>query len=529
MRSLATAEASPAGAMEALRELRATRRRRFVEDLDVMEVLYRAYVVVIFGSIGLFLIAGAIDDAPLGPAALDDMAERGPAVLGLAVALAALAGLRSGSRGGPLAIEAAEVQHVLLAPVDRGAALRPAAYRQARMMGLSGAALGIAVGAFAVSRLPGSPVEWMAVLAAFGALLPLCYLGPALLASGRRIGPLPAGVLGLVLCVWVGVDLWLGSTTCPATMLGALATLPLQSGMTVTLAAVGAAVAAAAFVAGLVSAGGLSLDLAKRRATLAAELRFSATVQDLRTVVLLRRQLASERPRRRPWLRLAALGRLAAPVERRALRSLLRWPAARLARALAIGVLAGLVAAAIWDGTTPLVVVPGALLLLAALDLIEPLAQEVDHPTRRDLLPLGAGALTRRHLVVPSLAMAIVMAAAALTVLALGASGTEVAAALAVILPTGLLLICCAALSVTNDPYRYLLTPRLGYVQTGAPVAVAVVAAGVPLLVAREATRYEVSPLAAVISVEVVLLALALGLGLFLSSRVAAQAKEAGR
>jgi hypothetical protein len=518
-------EAKPAGTMEALRALRAARRRRFVERLDLMEILYRAYVVAIFGSIALFLVAGAIDDAALGPAALDRLAEQGPAALGLAVALTVLAGLRSGSRGGPLAIEAAEVQHVLLAPVDRGVVLRPAAFRQAGVMALAGSAIGLTAGAFAISRLPGSSFEWIAVLTAFGGLLPLSYLGAALLASGWRLAPRLAAVLGFGLLAWTGADLVLGWTTSPATMLGALATLPLQGGVATTAAA-GVAAAVAIFVAGLASAGGLSLDLARRRATLASELRFSAAVQDLRAVILLRRQLASERPRRRPWLKATSLHRyLGSPIDRRALRSLLRWPAARLLRIAAVGVLAGLVAAGTWAGTTPLVAVVGVILLVAALDLIEPLAQEIDHPTRRDLLPVDAAELVRRHLMMPALAMTIVLAIAALAVLALGATNADLAVVAVTILPTALLLACCAALSTTNDPYRYILTPYVGYAQTGAPIAIAMVAGGAPLLAAREATRHGYSPMAAVILVEAALLVVAVGLVWFVGTRVSARAE----
>jgi hypothetical protein len=504
---------------EALRALRSMRRQRFVEEFDVMDALYKIYLVAIFGGVGLALIAGAIADAPLGPAELDRLTDHGPAVLGVAVALAVFLGLRSGARGGPLAIEAAELQYVLLAPVDRGAALRPAALRQARVAVLTGAVLGLAVGAFAVPRLPGSSVEWLAVLTAFGALLPLCCLGSALLACGHRLGPRLATLIGLLLSAWALADLFAGTVSSPATMLGALATLPLQSGVTVILAAVGAAAAIAAASAGLAGVGGLSLDLARRRATLVAELRFSAAVQDLRTVILLRRQLAAERPRASPWLSPAWLGRVA-PVPRRALRGLLRWPSARLVRVAAAGVLTGLTVAAFWDGTTPLVAVLGVFLLIAALDVSEPLAQEVDHSTRRDLLPVAAVRLLQRHLAVPSLAMGVIGALAVLTVFTLGASGPLFAAGAVMVLPLGLLLVCCAAMSITNDPYRYILTPELGYLQTAAPIVIALVAVGGPALAVREVVHHGRAPWGIAVAADVVLLVLGVGLAGFVSGRV---------
>ena len=51
-------------------------------------------------------------------------------------------GLRSGSRGGPLALERAEVRHVLLAPVDRTTALRAPAIRQLRFLAFVGMVAG---------------------------------------------------------------------------------------------------------------------------------------------------------------------------------------------------------------------------------------------------------------------------------------------------------------------------------------------------------------------------------------------------
>src|SRR6478672_7823221 len=118
--------------IEALRDLRAARRRRYAENLAWLDTLYRIYVGVIFGAWGLALVSGALADAKVGEHGIEQIREHGPAVCGLLVALAAAVGLRSGARGGPLALEAAEVQHVLLAPVDHGAALRPLALRQLR-------------------------------------------------------------------------------------------------------------------------------------------------------------------------------------------------------------------------------------------------------------------------------------------------------------------------------------------------------------------------------------------------------------
>jgi hypothetical protein len=101
---------------------------------------------------------------------------------------------------------------------------------------VAGAVLGAVAGNFAFRRLPGSPAEWIACLALFGALIPLSTLGCALLASGRRLRPPVAAAIGAILLAWSLADVLLGLKTSPATMLGVLATLPLQNGSSPALA-----------------------------------------------------------------------------------------------------------------------------------------------------------------------------------------------------------------------------------------------------------------------------------------------------
>jgi hypothetical protein len=505
-------------AKRALKDMRSARRSRFVEQLDVMELLYRVYLALIFGAFALAVVAGAVNDAGVNAHAADGLANDGPAWLGAGIALAVLVGLRSGARGGPLAIEAAEVQHVLLAPIDRGTVLRTPALRQLRVALLAGAVFGAVAGNFAFRRLPGSPLEWLLCLALFGVSLPLCTLAAALLASGRRLRPAIATAAGAVLLAWSLADVLLGSTTSPATMLGVLATLPLQSGGHVALAAAGAAFAVALACAGLLSLGGLSLEAARRRASLTAQLRFSASVRDVRTVILLRRQLASENPRRRPWARPRERGRF--PVWRRGWHSFLRWPLVRVVRALAAGVVAGALAAGAWSGTTPLAAVAALVLLVAALDLVEPLAQEADHPTRRDLLPVRQDSLVHRHLVAPAAAMAIVILAGVAVAAALGAPGTAIGVGLVMLVPTAIVLLCCAALSATNDPYANLFVPEIGYAESALPILAAIGAVAAPLLVAREVARQGGSAAIAAASVEVVVLIVAAAMAWWLGQRV---------
>ena len=69
-------------------------------------------------------LAFAVSDTRLTVSTIADWRAHGPAIVGLVAAVAAAMGLRSGSHGGPLVFEAADVQHVLLAPVDRGTVVR---------------------------------------------------------------------------------------------------------------------------------------------------------------------------------------------------------------------------------------------------------------------------------------------------------------------------------------------------------------------------------------------------------------------
>jgi hypothetical protein len=254
-------------------------------------------------------------------------------------------------------------------------------------------------------------------------------------------------------------------------------------------------------------------------------MRFSASVQDVRTVILLRRQLASEKPRGRPWLALRAPRLWRRPIWRRGWQSLLRWPAPRLVRVLLAGAAAGAVAVAGWSEATPLLALPGPILFVAALDLVEPLAQEADHPLRRDLLPIEPANLIYRHLLAPVAAMVLVALGGTLVAMALGAPGIAAEVGLAMAVPTAFVLLCCAALSATNNPYAYLLVPQMGLFQSGLPVGVAMIAVGLPLLIARQVADNGHSPFGAVLSIEIALTVGAGALAIWLGKRFAGQAQ----
>jgi hypothetical protein len=276
---------------------------------------------------------------------------------------------------------------------------------------------------------------------------------------------------------------------------------------------IGVAFAAALLGVGLASVGGTSLEDSMRRAGLVAQLRFAVTVQDLRTVILLRRQLAAELPRSKPWLALrpgasgAAIGSV---IWRRGWRSFLRWPAARVARVGVLGLVAGAALVGAWHGTTPLVIAAGCALLLVALDAIEPLAQEIDHPTRRSLLPLRSKALLRPHLVAPGAMVALVSVVAVAVTLAVTRDVRAVEVGLAIVLPAVLGALAGAAVSVITDPFQWVLNPVVQNVRAGAPFVLAI--AGVlPLLAARYADQHKLSVEAAAIQTGVLVVLVCVG------------------
>src|SRR5690606_17205667 len=141
--------------------------------------------------------------------------------------------------------------------------------------------------------------------------------------------------------------------TAPLTWLGRIVFWPLEFSA-VTLVAV--PIGAVLLVLGVLVVGGLSIEAARRRTQLVGQLRFAVTQQDLRSVLLLRRQLAAERPRARSLVRHLpdALGRRL-PVFTRDLQSLLRWPTVRILRVLVLVIGAALALRGVYAGTTPLI------------------------------------------------------------------------------------------------------------------------------------------------------------------------------
>ncbi|MCU1352452.1 MAG: hypothetical protein JWM05_1661 [Acidimicrobiales bacterium] len=508
-------------------DLRRARRKHRVEEIHWVDAFYQVYITGLVAIIGIVLVSGLVGDQRLDAAGVARAMGRGPAVAGLAAALAVAVGLRSGARGGPLALEGPDVRHVLLAPVDRGVALRGPALRQLRFLALCGAGAGAAAGQLAVRRLGGNPVGWVAAGAAFGLLCVGLSFGSALLASGRHLSRWMASGLAAVLVAWSIADAVGRGPTAPATFAGRLALWPLHVDL---LALVPAVLAVAAVVVGLLGVAGTSLESAERRTSLVGQLKFAVTLQDLRTVLVLRRQLAMEVPRSRPWLKGSSRSPRF-PVWRRGWRGVLRWPLVRVARVLVLGAVAGLCLRGAYSGTAPLVVLAGLALWIAALDAVEPMAQETDHPGRRDSFPMDLGLLMVRHIATPAVLMLGVGAVAAGVAALPGGGSVPLGVAGILTVTCGLLALAGAVVSVLQGApdqvdQLAIITPEVAgtrtVIRTTWPPALAI-GGTLPVLAARAAatskTLHHLAPATAAGAAALPLLVIAFNTGVWVRYR----------
>jgi hypothetical protein len=477
-----------------LAQWRKFRRHKRLTDVHWVDAVYRVYTTAVVSLIALLFVVGLVGDTPIRGAALANVRRDGPAWVGIATAVAAAIGLRSGSRGGPLALERAEIRHVLMAPVDRSAALRGPAIRQMRFLLFAGMLAGGGAGLVAAERFPGGRFSWAAYGAVAGVVTVALGGGLALLASGFGLPSPVATTLAAGLVAWSVADVVDLGPMAPTSAVGRLALWGLGVDV-VDLVTV--AVAAAVLAAGLAVVGRVSLELAERRSRLVGQLRFAATLQDLRTVIVLRRQLSMELPRQRPWVRLPARpGSL--PIVRRGLWGVLRWPAARMARLVLLAVVAGLSLRGAWDGTAPLVVLAGMAMFLAGLDAVESLGQELDHPSRLESIPLPAGHVLVRHLYVAFGVCFLVALAAAGVAVVVDPSPEAFAIAAACLLPVAGGALAGAAVSLvgevrTSSTWDSLLPPDAAgariVVRTAIPPALAI-GGTLPLLAARSSYEH---------------------------------------
>ena len=103
----------------ALREMRRARRTRRLGELEWFEIAYRVYLAALFGGLAVMWLSDLVTDEPVTGDQLADVVDRGPAIIGLVAAAAIALGLRSGSDGGPISLEAGDARHLMLAPIPR--------------------------------------------------------------------------------------------------------------------------------------------------------------------------------------------------------------------------------------------------------------------------------------------------------------------------------------------------------------------------------------------------------------------------
>lgn len=419
--------------INALKQMRTDRRRRRVADMEWFELLYRVYITALIGGFLLLYLSSLVTDDPFTNGQFDTLIHDGPRYVGLLVSVVWFLGMRSGANGGPVSVEEAEVRHVLLSPVDRAAVLRHPAVQRMRTMAFAGTLTGGVTGLVLSKRVPElwgqGPNQWIICGAVTGAFVGASFVVAALLVHSLRIDRRIVTAVAAALVAWHASSAFLGSHPyAPFNELGQFM-LSVSRGTNIIAMALLVVLGAVA----VWRAGHLSIEALARRSTLVSQLKFAVTLQDIRTVVLLRRQLSQEHMRQSPWFSVPDSLRRNIVVTR-SLRSLAHFPARRLARMALLSVLASVSLVAVWRGTTPALVVSGLALFMLGLDVIEPLSQEVDQPDRTDALPVERGLLLAQHLLVP-----------ALTTLPFVLIGTAVAYALE---PHGMTLVAGALIGI---------------------------------------------------------------------------------
>ena len=400
----------------ALGDLRRARRHRRLANVEWFEALYRVYLAAfVFGG-GAMFISGFVPDEPVSTRTASDIWANGPAWLGLAAVIAIGIGLRSGSRGGPLAIEEADVRHVLLAPIERRHVLLRPAVQTLRTSTFATTIIGALAGYLAARRLPGTAPQWVFWGGVWGAVAGVLYVGSALLAHGLRIPRWLATTLAVTVVSWQMLSALPASTGVALDIPGvadAQGDLAFAIHGLSARALVYPALSIILVCAGLALTSRQSVDALLRRSALVSQLRFAVTVQDLRTVTLLRRRLSEERSRSRPWITLRrseGVGSEFFGAEwKRAVNGLARFPLSRVIRILLLCIVSGLAATAAYHGTTPAIVIVGAAMFMVALEALEPLAQEIDQADRTASYPHPRG-LIHLRLSSPVIALTPVLA-----------------------------------------------------------------------------------------------------------------------
>jgi hypothetical protein len=476
-------------------EMRRTRRVRRLGSLEWFEIAYRVYLAALVGGGVVLWLSGLVSDEPATASQVAAILEHGPAVLGAGAALAIAFGLRSGSDGGPVSIEPPDVRHLLMAPVPRREVLTRPVVQRVRSMAFIGLLVGAIAGQLAARRLPGSGEAWAASAGTAAAAMGALFVAVAVLVHVLRIPRWLATGLALLVLVAQGLAIAGRIPAGPGDSIGSFALWGLRVH---PVDVVGIVAVVVLSVVAILLAGRLRVEPLVRRGDLVSQLRFAVTMQDLRTVVLLRRQLRGEQPRPHPWLRLrpTLTGSPARAIWQRGWRGLLRYPIARIARMAGLAVLAGLAAVAVLRGTTPAIIGVGIALYLLGLDAVEPLSQEIDHPDHSDGVPIQRGWILVHHVAAPALGLVpfALLGAAAVSVFEHSAWW----GALALCLPVTWVGVSGAVISIVRDAPDPLAPPTAasaavppefaGFTSTIRllyPVAISIIA-GLPALAARE-------------------------------------------
>jgi hypothetical protein len=78
-------------------------------------------------------------------------------------------------------------------------------------------------------------------------------------------------------------------------------------------------------------------------------------------------------------------------------------------------------------------------------------------------------------------------------------------------------------LTVTNDPFKYVLTPEIGYFQTGFPIALVIVGVSAPVLLARAAAHHGGTGPGAAVACEFAVLLVCAAVIAWLGQRISAR------
>lgn len=490
----------------ALSDLRHARRRNRLADVHWSDSIYRFYVVIVSVGILLLWARGQFADNHAGPSAMVRVRAEASAIVGMIVGALLAGALRSGSRGGPLAIEAADVMHVLQAPVERSLAFRRPMVHQLRRGVLMGASVGLVSGLLAERFLAGSAGSWAIVGAAAGGLLGLSAISVSVAVSALGISRPVASAGALLLLIWSGFDIAQKTRTAPQTFIAAAFLSPIER-LTPSPGIGWAALVALAVLSTVLAWSRLAstpLEAVERRSRLVDQLRFAVSTQDLRTSLLLRRQLSSERSRTRPLFRVPSSSGPTGAVVVRGLRGLARWPTSRILRVVLLSVLAGGLGVVAWEGVLPLAALSGLCFFVIGLDATESLAQDADHPDLSGSFPRHLGRVANRQVIVAFAVLAIAAVISALSIVVVGvlrdapeSAGTLFLLGLYLSLVAGTIAAAMAALTIVMGPPSFtmmLQTPEMALGRTALAPGLAVAGAVLPMLLVRWSANNDKQP-----------------------------------